>query len=188
MNSIMNYIVDMVPIMILFLPVFIIGRFIIYKVIFRIKVNWNHEVGLLILFLFSIGLISQALTGNFSITNIDLHKINFIPFKILIETFQEMFVENNFHYFVISFLGNIVMFIPIGFLVSILFKIKDFVVISIVFSFSLFIEINQLFLVRSTDIDDLILNTFGGFLGLLLYKLLYRKYKNKLDKYKLIRI
>jgi glycopeptide antibiotics resistance protein len=35
--------------------------------------------------------------------------------------------------------------------------------------FSLFIEISQQFVVRNTDIDDLILNTFGVYLGYLLY-------------------
>src|SRR5699024_6959909 len=38
------------------------------------------------------------------------------------------------------------------------------------FSFSILIELSQLFNIRVTDIDDLILNTFGTVLGVVLLK------------------
>ena len=46
----------------------------------------------------------------------------------------------------------------------------------------MFIEICQLFLTRGTDVDDLILNTLGVVFGLLCYKLLYKKFNNKMDE------
>ncbi|MCI5683545.1 MAG: VanZ family protein [Clostridiales bacterium] len=42
------------------------------------------------------------------------------------------------------------------------------------FFFSLFIESAQYFVGRSTDIDDLLLNTFGGILGALVFLIIRR--------------
>lgn len=47
------------------------------------------------------------------------------------------------------------------------------------FSFSLFIEITQLLNNRSTDIDDLILNTIGGLIGYGIYRMFLCVIKNK---------
>ena len=52
---------------------------------------------------------------------------------------------------------------------------KDKNVIFIGFLISLSIELTQLFLKRTTDIDDLILNTLGVIIGLLISK----RIKNK---------
>ncbi|MBO5450368.1 MAG: VanZ family protein [Lachnospiraceae bacterium] len=46
------------------------------------------------------------------------------------------------------------------------------------------IETSQLFLNRQTDVDDLMLNTVGVILGLLLYKLLNRKNKYFIRKFR----
>jgi len=70
------------------------------------------------------------------------------------------------------------MFIPIGFFLSLLWKLEDKKVVMIGFCSSLFIETSQLFLRRGTDVDDLILNTLGVYLGLVLYKLLKKIKKN----------
>lgn len=187
MDKVINYIFNMLPIMFISIPFFIIMRIIIYKFYLKIKVNWYHEILLLILYMLIIGLISQALTGNFSIKNVDIDNINFIPFKILVETYQEVFINNNINYFIINFLGNIIMFIPLGLIIPILFKTNSLIVILSGFCFSLFIEISQLFLIRGTDIDDIIFNALGTFLGLLIYKLLSKKFKIDFDKYKLIK-
>lgn len=44
---------------------------------------------------------------------------------------------------------------------------------------SLFIELNQLILPRATNIDDLIFNTTGTMLGLIIYKKPNKKFKLK---------
>lgn len=187
MVKIINYIFNMFPIMLISIPFFVLGRILIYKFYLKVKINWYHEILLLILYMFIVGLTSQALTGTFSIKNIDINKINIIPFKILVETYQEIFLSDNINYFIINFLGNIIMFIPIGLLIPILFKVSDLFVISSGFCFSLFIEISQLFLIRGTDIDDLIFNTLGSILGLLIYKILLKKFRINFNKYKLIK-
>lgn len=187
MNNIINYILAMSPVMFLTIPIFIIGRIIIYQFYLKIQVNWHHEILLLLLFMFIVGLLSIALTGNFNIKNFDVDRINLIPFKILVETYQEVFINNNINYFIINFLGNIIMFIPIGLFIPILYKTNNLIVILSGFCFSLFIEMSQLFLIRGTDIDDLIFNTLGVILGLVIFKILSKKFKINFDKYKLIK-
>lgn len=69
-------------------------------------------------------------------------------------------------------IGNILLFVPFG--LSVAFKVKGtFRLFKVVFlgaMFSLSIEIIQLFIPnRWTDIDDIILNTSGAFLGYILF-------------------
>lgn len=182
MSSIINYVLKMFPYMIGIIPVFIVIRMIFYKINKKSKVNLKREVLMLVFFMFLIGLYSQAITGNFSIKNINLNKINIIPFKIFIDTYKEVFINENTNYFIISFLGNIIMFIPIGLLIPVIWKLKDKTIILIGFLISLSIEISQIFLNRGTDIDDLIFNTLGIIIGLVIYKIISkgkRKYDNK---------
>ena len=50
------------------------------------------------------------------------------------------------------------------------------------FIFSLIIEVGQLFTIRATDVDDLIMNTLGTILGFILFKILsiiFKKLSNK---------
>ena len=188
MKAILGHIINMLPYMIITLPIYMLVRFEILK---RNTKNWCHEVCLLFFVLFLVGLASQAMipriefdmTG-FHIVNTGVHKNNFIPFRFLAETYDEVFVKRNLNYFLVIFLGNIVMFMPLGFFVPLLWKISNRFVILLGFSFSLLIETSQLFLNRQTDVDDLMLNTVGVILGLLLYKLLNRKNKYFIRKFR----
>lgn len=180
MRAIINYIINMIPYMAIVLPIYIIARIIILKK--KNKINWNREIVLALFVLFITGLISQTVIpkfefgiNGFGIVKNGVHKTNLIPFKVLTETYTEVFINGHINYFLINFLGNIVMFMPIGFTLPLLWNISDKKVIVIGFCSSLFVEICQLFLARGTDVDDLILNTIGVALGLLLYKFLKLK-------------
>lgn len=177
MISIINYMKAMLPYILITLPIVIIIR--IYKIKKNKKANWKYEITLLIFILFLIGLLSQAILKDLNMFNINnvFKRLNLIPFKVFIDTYKEVFINNNISYFIINFLGNIIMFIPIGFLIPLLWNVNNKKVILFGFLISLFIETSQLFINRGTDIDDLILNTFGTILGLLFYKLL-KKIKN----------
>lgn len=74
---------------------------------------------------------------------------------------------------VIPYLLNIVMFLPLGFLVPLIWKqMANLVrILELGLGFSLFIEISQLLNIRSTDVDDLLMNTLGALLGYLLYRI-----------------
>lgn len=184
MHAIIDYILNMIPYMIITIPVYLIIRLIILKSTHK-KINWYHEISLFIFVLFIAGLASHTIipklefgiSGNISIVKNGIHRTNFIPFKVLLETFNEVFINRNINYFLINFLGNIIIFMPIGFSVPLLWKASDKKVVLIGFCSSVFIEFCQLFLSRGTDIDDLILNTVGAFLGLLVYKVLYKKFR-----------
>ncbi|MGM1045108.1 MAG: VanZ family protein [Bacillota bacterium] len=74
--------------------------------------------------------------------------------------------------------GNIVLFIPLGFILPMfhrnLIRILPFLISVIVLLF--IVEFIQLVtLVGSFDVDDIILNTFGAFIGFLLTKTIYNK-------------
>ena len=91
--------------------------------------------------------------------------------------------SRNFWMFVYLFGGNIGWFVPIGFYKVFFEKRSVLRTVSGGFFLSLFIEIMQYVLGRGiSELDDLILNTFGVFLGWLLGKavleILERKKKN----------
>lgn len=76
---------------------------------------------------------------------------------------------------VVNLLGNVAGFIPFGVALPFLSKKKKNIVFItlLTFEFSLLIEVIQLISKAGCfDVDDLILNTTGGMLGYLLYKLL----------------
>ncbi len=191
MRTIIGYIINMLPYMILAIPIYLIVRGIIIKKHNKI-INLYHELTLFIFVLFIVGLFSQTIipkfefgVNGFGIVKNGVHKTNLIPFKVLIETYREVFINGHIEYFLINFLGNIILFIPFGFVIPLLWNVSNRKVIVIGACISFFIEISQLLLARGTDVDDLILNTSGVILGLLLYKLLYKKNYKIMDKFKI---
>ncbi len=191
MRTIIGYIINMLPYMILAIPIYLIVRGIIIKK-YNKKINLYHELTLFIFVLFIVGLFSQTIipkfefgVNGFGIVKNGVHKTNLIPFKVLIETYREVFMNGYVEYFLINFLGNIILFIPFGFVIPLLWNVSNRKVIVIGACISFFIEISQLLLARGTDVDDLILNTSGVILGLLLYKLLYKKNYKIMDKFKI---
>lgn len=191
MNAISNYIINMIPYMVIAVPIYLIIRFLMLRKSSR-KFNLYHEIALLIFVIFIVGLASQTvipkielgINGNINILKNGTHGINLLPLKVLFETYREVFINLNINYFIINFLGNIIMFMPIGFFIPLLWEIPDKKIIIVGFLFSLFIEVCQLFLNRGTDVDDLILNTLGTILGLLVYKFLYKKFKNLIIRFR----
>ncbi len=89
---------------------------------------------------------------------------NFIPFKEILryEVGSKLFIKN--------IIGNIILFIPYGLFVSYVLKtrkLSPIMIITLVTSFV--IEITQAKIGRTFDIDDIILNIVGGFLGYLIF-------------------
>lgn len=90
-------------------------------------------------------------------------RVNLIPFIHLYDIYAGRYM---------NIIGNICMFIPVGIVWPVCFKElnKLWKILLAGFGFSLFIEISQLFFYeRCTDVDDLLMNTFGVFIGILLY-------------------
>lgn len=86
--------------------------------------------------------------------------------------------------------GNIVLFIPLGIYMQIFNPgRKIFNGVMMVFGISLLVEIVQyVFGLGITDIDDLILNTLGGLMGILFYKSLYLFIKNELQTQNIVTV
>jgi len=77
----------------------------------------------------------------------------------------------------INLAGNIVAFMPLGFLLPLVFKQTNrlIVVTRITLLTSIMAEICQfIFNVGGLDIDDVLLNTIGGVLGYIIYRLVAR--------------
>lgn len=92
---------------------------------------------------------------------------NFLPFK---EMFRYTFGSR---LFIKNVLGNMLMFVPYGFFSSYFLKEKNILIIlilTIITSFT--IEYIQLQIGRVFDIDDIILNVFGGLVGYFIYLIL----------------
>ena len=102
---------------------------------------------------------------------------NFIPF-------QEIFrYELGSGLFIKNIIGNILLFLPYGYFASDYLKSKKVILpIFLTFLVSLTIEFVQLNIGRTFDIDDVILNTVGGWFGYLLFRLI-ENIKNKLPKF-----
>lgn len=159
----------------------ILGRDILISVaivciILLIHAKCKNERGIS---LYNIGIIlfSLSMVIIFSLTGVSpmsgfhfdirIDEISLIPFEGMIEMLQGGITTHS----VINIVGNIVMFMPIGFLIPLLWdKLNSFKnVVFFGFATSLLIELTQLFLIRGTDIDDLILNTVGAVLGYLVF-------------------
>lgn len=148
----------------------------IVSIILLINAKRKNERGIS---LYNIGIIlfSLSMVIIFSLTGISpmsgfhfdirIDEISLIPFEGMIEMLQGGITTHS----VINIVGNIVMFMPIGFLIPLLWdKLNSFKnVVLFGFATSLLIELTQLFLIRGTDIDDLILNTVGAVLGYLVF-------------------
>lgn len=95
--------------------------------------------------------------------------LNFIPLSSGIE---------------ISTVLNIVFFMPFGFLLPTLWKrFRKFIPTVVAgFLFSVIIEVGQLFTIRATDVDDLIMNTLGTILGFIVFKILSMIFKKLSSK------
>ena len=75
--------------------------------------------------------------------------------------------------FIKNVIGNVVMFIPYGIFASIYAKLeKPFQAICLVLFASVTVETTQLMIGRVFDIDDIILNVIGGFIGYGIYTLI----------------
>lgn len=105
--------------------------------------------------------------------------MNLIPFRT-ITNYIKYFKHYGLEMWLTNLFGNIIVFIPLGVLLPVIFKnLRGFVkVVSITLLSSLLAEILQrIFEVGSFDVDDIILNTIGGALGYLIYKIIIHFWK-----------
>ena len=159
------------------------------------RTTMRHEVGLsaFALFLFGLAMLTVvpivAITASgpiFRPLSLDLRRVNLIPFHVFTQTFTNGFHIRSMPYFLVNFLGNILMFLPVGFCPPLLWRRRTmWKTLLTGFGISLFIELFQLFQDRGTDVDDLWLNTLGVLLGYLTFLLARRLRRSGLEKWKM---
>lgn len=171
-----QYIISLVLIMVVFTPVYML-----------VRKPWKHkgkrEYALAVFWLFHIGLFALALQGNqgqdYAIWDLggrflaaagrikSMEGINLVPFHTICRIFRYF----EWDAFLINIVGNIVMFMPWGFGLPLLWKANQSWgrILPMVLGITLFIEVSQLFIGRSVDVDDLLLNFAGGCLGAAAY-------------------
>lgn len=182
---IINYLLDMSFFIVIFIPLIILYRIIwIWKRGFNKSDLW-HEFGVLAFLFFMVGLFSQTIvpqiyingSGRLAIDSSGYSAVNLIPFEVIKNTYFAISQLNLWQPFFINFLGNIIMFMPIGFMLPLLWSKFDRWYMAFLSGFftSLFIELVQLSQSRSSDIDDILLNTTGAILGFLLYKIISKR-------------
>ncbi|HEY5589161.1 MAG TPA: VanZ family protein [Candidatus Paceibacterota bacterium] len=133
--------------------------------LFPLLINWNGQSGIVSI---NVVPVFNTITG-----------ISMIPQQPEMQYFMIKFWLKNI-------LGNMLLLFPFGLLLPILWSKFDNMrtILLISFLFSLGIEIIQLLsyyignMGRSFDIDDIILNTFGAWLGYLFYRKIVHKFIN----------
>ncbi len=110
----------------------------------------------------------------FSLSDIDHSRtINLIPFHYSVSAGERFHIEEA--------IDNVLIFIPFGFFLYMLapsLKLRN--KIFLILGTSLALEIAQyVFAIGGTDITDLITNTLGGTIGIVLYELLLKTVKDK---------
>lgn len=96
-------------------------------------------------------------------------EVNLKPFEMMIFTFTRGYIDYELFFL---FLGNIAIFLPLGILVS-AFSKKKILLITLPIIISFVIELSQYILGNGhPDIDDLILNIVGFYIGVIIKMLL----------------
>lgn len=107
-----------------------------------------------------------------------IRSINLIPFSTIHNYYSDF---SNHFIALFNVLGNIIIFIPLGVYLKVFKKdIKFKNCVTITFLTSLCVEIIQFtFGIGIADIDDIILNTIGGVVGLFVYNFIYMILKDE---------
>ncbi len=176
-----NIILEIIPMIILFSLVAIMLRVVI-SLYNHEKINIFNDFKMLIYVIYLFVLFQLVTTIDFrSYSN------NFIPFKEILryDITSKLFIRN--------VIGNIVIFIPFGYLISdtIYMNTKHkniFIVLLFVLLTSLGIETTQMYIGRSFDVDDIILNFAGGLIGYFSFLIIKKIFKEDSIISKIIKI
>ena len=176
-----NIISEIIPMIILFALVAIMLRVVI-SLYNHDKINVFNDFKMLIYVIYLFVLFQLVTTVDFK-----SYSNNFIPFKEMLryDITSKLFIRN--------VIGNIVIFIPFGYLISDTIymntKHKNIIIVLIfVLLTSLGIETTQMYIGRSFDVDDIILNFAGGLVGYISFLIIKRLFKEDSILSKIIKV
>lgn len=192
MRVILDYLTDGALTLLVSTPIYIFFRLFFLKCT-RQKSDKKREILLGVFWLYLFWLASETVLPEFSFTmnavgrpTVELNSQFHIPAAqrldhwIMInlrplETIRRYTSFSNFGASAVNLVGNVVMFLPLGSLIPVLWKkMRSFWTVALIgFCSSCLIECVQLFIDRSVDVDDVLLNTAGVLLGYLWIQLLF---------------
>lgn len=136
-----------------------------------VRINVLHEIGVGLLILYLSIMFANTISLDSRFNGKFQGSINLIPFASIGSMLLEVSMAHNINDVFLNIIGSIVMFVPLGFLLPLLWKRyrKLARTFSVGFETSMCIELYQLFLIKETDIDDIILNTLGIMAGFFIF-------------------
>ena len=170
-NKTFDIINNIIPMVLLFTVVAILLRVVIATYT-NSKISFYKETKLLIYILYSFVLFQLVTTTDYGSYGYN----NFIPFKEIMryDIAAPLFWRN--------VVGNIVVFAPFGYIITdIIYMFTKRMNVFISFGFTVLmsssIEFIQMFIGRSFDIDDIILNSLGGLIGFIAFVIMKKIFK-----------
>lgn len=173
------YVIDLLPIGTLLLILYIVFDF------FRNRTKSLLKRLVFYSFIFYLIIVLQVTTGGINIPpreEFQIVTLQLLPFKFLFDWLQ-IYQTRGFDWIywnsVKLSMYNVIMLLPLGIYLPVLFNVKIFKKVALyIMLFSLTIEIYQsifsyfgLIILRTSNIDDLILNTLGGVIGFFIYNI-----------------
>lgn len=122
-------------------------------------------------------------------TPVSVYRYNLVPFRE-IKRFLLHYHQLGAMTVIVNVFGNIVVFVPLGILLpeicKSIFKRLRFpriAIVTVIAFISLIVEFIQLVAkVGTFDVDDIILNTVGGILGVIIFSLINAVYERKIQR------
>lgn len=150
------------------------------------RIDWKREAVLLLMFV-NLAVIIRFVFFPMSRVNGKVQPLRFdpsavFPFKLNLIPFVHISEYDSKKELLLNLIGNTAMFIPTGVILPIIYKKLNtfWKVIGVGALISLCIEMIQLpFFERTSDVDDLLLNTLGVAIGCLVYKLVLKLIKSR---------
>lgn len=184
-----NSFTNVIPLFLLSVPFVLILGYLVYRKRKKTLSGSDSKIttGVDIFYAFTIiGILLVTLEPQGGALHMEGGRVRSLQLVPIVASLKVLF--HSVHYTVpIRILGfNILLFIPFGFFSAWRFTFDNLIykVTIIGASASLFIEITQFILPfgRTSNIDDIILNTLGTLIGAYMYILLSRRYPNRINK------
>ncbi len=182
MKAIFDYIISSFLFSLIAVPFVILFRYKNYKK----GADFKKEAAIMLFFMSATLIFCQTaippqfMSGNFTLSA--FHSPDFSTYLefpyIQLGWIKWMLTLKEYSEIVINIGGNLIIFIPIGFLAPYIWKNLKAKAILIGFLLSCFVEFIQLFTDRTSDYNDIILNTIGTAIGYVLC-LIIKKIHNK---------
>lgn len=181
-----QYIYKALPYAIFFGIVYSIAR-IVYIKKKRIQIEIKEEILKAVFWMYLFVLLSQTVfplwqcgfcEGKFylQVSTYGNGTINLIPFKTVYSYLTHNAAMSDWgEISKLNLLANLGLFLPLGFLFPLIYPKKEKYTVLVGGLLSLFIEIVQIFVERSSDVDDLLLNIIGTGIGYFIYKIIVKK-------------